>query len=207
MARNPQPVRVEPETKAYPHYDHKSRECFLNLERTHVVVRPVFERLFRPHGLSGSTFNILMILRSSEAPLAPHAIGEQVVVTRPTVTGLLNSLESQKLIRREADPIDGRRVRISLTKSGRERVEALLPAVFALEQELFADLSTDEKETLIALLAKVQATAIVASRQKAARTDCQSSTSAGLAPSNERVHTKADQRQRPTTSSAGQSSQ
>ena len=155
MARNLQPVRVEPETSGYPHYDHKSRECFLNLERTHILVRPVFERLFRPYGLSGSTFNILMILRSSEAPLAPHAIGEQVVVTRPTVTGLLNSLEAQGFIRRDADPVDGRRVRISLTKAGKERVEALLPAVFALEKELFADLSTREKETLITLLANV----------------------------------------------------
>jgi hypothetical protein len=78
----------------------------------------------------------------------------------------LNSLESQRLIRREADPVDGRRVRISLTRSGAECVEALLPAVFALEKELFADLSLDEKETLITLLAKVQATAVAASRKK-----------------------------------------
>jgi MarR family transcriptional regulator, lower aerobic nicotinate degradation pathway regulator len=89
-----------------------------------------------------------------------------VVVTRPTVTGLLNSLESQGLIRREADPADGRRVRISLTRAGRERVEALLPAVFGLEKELFSELSAREKETLLTLLAKVQTTALAASRGK-----------------------------------------
>jgi DNA-binding PadR family transcriptional regulator len=76
----------------------------------------------------------------------------------------LNSLESQGLILREADPVDGRRVCISLSKRGRERVEALLPEVFALEQELFAPLSTREKETLITLLAKVHATAVAVSR-------------------------------------------
>src|SRR5690348_7373616 len=94
------PVRVQQEFKQYAHYDHSSRECFLNLERTHITVRPLFERLFRPYGLSGSTFNVLMVLRSAEAALAPHEIGEQVVVTRPTVTGLLETLERRGLVRR-----------------------------------------------------------------------------------------------------------
>ncbi len=150
------PVRVELERRQYPHYDHSSRECFLNLERTHVVVRPLFEQLFRPYGLSGSTFNILMILRSAAQPLAPFAIGERIVVSRATVTGLLDSLESQALIRRDADPTDGRRLLISLTRDGRDLVESLMPEVFALQQDVFAALDAQEKETLIALLGKVQ---------------------------------------------------
>jgi DNA-binding MarR family transcriptional regulator len=166
VARKVQPVRADPELKSWPQYDHKSRECFLNLERTHIVVRPLFERLFRPYGLSASTFNILMILRSSETPLAPHAIGQKVVVTRPTVTGLLNSLESQGLITREPDPLDGRRVRVTLTKLGTERVEAVLPEVFALQKQIFASLTAQEKATFIALLGKIQATADAASRKK-----------------------------------------
>ncbi len=169
VANHPLPVRVEPELKQYPHYDHKSRECFLNLERAHVVVRPLFERLFRRHGLSGSTFNILMILRGAASPMAPFAIGERIVVTRATVTGLLDSLESKRLIRRDPDPADGRRLLISLTKSGSELVESLMPDVFALQQVIFAGLSADEKETLIALLGKVEAAAEGGLAKRAAR--------------------------------------
>jgi hypothetical protein len=38
-------------------------------------------------------------------------------------------------------------------------VEALLPQVFELLEEIFAGLTAEEKESLILLLAKVQATA------------------------------------------------
>jgi DNA-binding MarR family transcriptional regulator len=164
-----EPVRIERETKSYPNYDHASRESFLNLERAHVLVRPLFEHLFRPYGVSGSTFNVLMILRYSKTPLAPHEIGERVVVTRPTVTGLLHSLESQGLIKRDPDPGDGRRRRVQLTDSGKELVEDLLPQVFALLNEIFSGLTASEKETLIQLLAKVQATAVDVSHKKSER--------------------------------------
>ena len=166
MAENAQPVRRQPELKQYPQYDHSSRECFLNLERTHVIVRPFFERLFRQHGLSGSSFNVLSILRRAASPLAPREIGERVVVSRPTVTGLLETLESRGLVRRDTDPSDGRRRRVALTKAGDQLVETLLPDVFALQVEMFTGLTAVEKETLIQLLGRIQATMIGVSNKK-----------------------------------------
>jgi DNA-binding MarR family transcriptional regulator len=152
------PVRTGRESEQeFPVYDHEARECVLNLSRAHQLVWPIFEGYFRRFGLSAGAFNVLMILRSAEAPLPPYVIGERILVTRSAVTAILTTLEARGFITRETHPTDRRMFLIEITQQGWDHVQQMLPGLFRLEHEAFACLTKDEKETLIRLLGKVQA--------------------------------------------------
>jgi DNA-binding MarR family transcriptional regulator len=151
------PVRTghEPED-AFPIYDHGARECMLNRVRAYTLVWPQLEALFRHFGLNGGAFNVLMILRSAEAPLQPYVIGQRALVTRSAITAILAKLERQELISRATHPIDRRMFLIEITPRGRALAERILPHAFRLEHSIFSCLTVEEQETLIALLGKVE---------------------------------------------------
>ncbi|MEY2463907.1 MAG: hypothetical protein QOH64_2045, partial [Acidimicrobiaceae bacterium] len=60
-----------------------------------------------------------MILDGSDRPLCPNELGERRLVTRGTVTGVLDSLEERGLVVRTPHPDDRRMLLIELTAKGR----------------------------------------------------------------------------------------
>lgn len=157
MADTKGPIRVDPDLgRAHPGADPLSTEVVINLLRTDSIVNAELTRLFRQHGLSTATFNVLMILDGAATPLCPFEIGERLLVTRGTVTGLLDSLERQALIRRTAHPEDRRMLQIALTPKGKSLLKRVLPEHFPNEAAMMSVLSEREKQTLVRLLGKLQ---------------------------------------------------
>jgi len=151
------PVRTGHEpAEEFPIYSHGARECMLNLVRAHMLVRPQLEAMLRHFDLNGGAFNVLMILRSAEAPLQPYVIGERALVTRSAITAILAKLERQELISRATHPTDRRMFLIEITPRGHELAERILPHAFRLEHTIFSCLTAEEQETLIVLLGKVE---------------------------------------------------
>lgn len=155
MAKTPIRVGGDHE-KRYPGADALATECAVNLLRTESLFSTAIGALLRRYGLSIATFNVLMILEGAGEPLCPWQIGERLLVTRGTVTGLLDSLEKQDLIRRSVHPDDRRMLQIEATPKARALLDELLPEHFPAEAELMAGLSTHEKQTLVRLLGKLQ---------------------------------------------------
>ncbi len=119
MVREP-PIRVEDDhARRYPGADKLATEVVVNLVRTESLVAAEVNGRFRRFGLTGSTFNVLMILNNAPEPLSPHQLGERLLVTRGTVTGLLDTLQRQGLVRRIPHPDDRRMLLIELTDTGR----------------------------------------------------------------------------------------
>jgi MarR family transcriptional regulator, negative regulator of the multidrug operon emrRAB len=83
-------------------------------------------RILGAAGLSEGRFAVLLLLEQG-ASLTPAELAEQLGVTRATVTGLIAGLERQGLVRREADPSDGRRARLDLTAAGSSAIREVLP--------------------------------------------------------------------------------
>jgi len=79
-----------------------------------------------------------------------------LLVTRGTVTGLLDSLEHRGLIERAQHPEDRRMVSVSITERALALLEDLLPGHWANERNMLAGLSEREKNSLVRLLGKVQ---------------------------------------------------
>ncbi len=94
------------------------------------------EDLLRPHALTFARFEVLRLLAFSRRGLLPVGkIGERLQVHPASVTNAVQRLEDAGLVRRGANPDDGRSVLATITPAGRELVErctALLnDAVFA----------------------------------------------------------------------------
>jgi len=156
--------------KEFPDLDPSAAEVFLNLLRAGDEVFGVVEHNFTRQGLSQGRFGVLMLLwRSALAqertgtgggclpagPLTPAELAEAAGVTRATMTGLIDTLERDGLVRRESDPSDRRMMPVKLTAKGRKLLEEMLPGHFRLMAEIMRPLSEVERKTLVRLLNKI----------------------------------------------------
>ena len=136
--------------------DQSSLECVQILQRTEGLLAGRLNTRFRPYGLSSATFNVLVVLLGAGGSLSPCEIGEQLLVTRGTVTGLLDSLERQRLVQRLPHPKDRRMLLIELTDEGRALLDRLLPEHHRGISDLLACLSESEKAAFTEVLGKIQ---------------------------------------------------
>jgi DNA-binding MarR family transcriptional regulator len=84
------------------------------------------ERWAESHGLTESRLQILTYLYISPDHQMPlGALAEAQNVAPRTITGLIDNLERDGLVRRVPDPSDRRSVRARLTKAGLARMEAM----------------------------------------------------------------------------------
>lgn len=155
MARGPLRVEVD-HARRYPGADKLATECVINLIRTVSLVTVELERIFRRHGLTGPGFNVLMLVEGAGGSLSPHEIGERRLVTRGTVTGLLDTLEKQGLVRRTQHPDDRRRLLIELTDRGRRILSDARDELFPAQAEMTAVLNRQKKAALVGALGKLQ---------------------------------------------------
>jgi DNA-binding MarR family transcriptional regulator len=140
----------------YPEIDPEAVEAFLFLMRTGSDVVMAVEKYFSRHKMSHAGFSVLMILhRQPKIGLNPSDLAVRCGVTRATMTGLLDSLQRQKLIRRERDQTDRRTVLIRLNSFGIEVLESLLHVYYRRVALLMSGLSTAEKKQLVVILKQV----------------------------------------------------
>jgi DNA-binding MarR family transcriptional regulator len=114
--------------------------------------------LLKPFDLTPASGLVLSMLADSESPLAPNEIAERLIITRATVTGLLDSLERREYIRRQPHPEDRRMILAEITETGRAVAFAFRPIVHEHQKEWFAVLSEEEQLQLIDFLHRLQAT-------------------------------------------------
>jgi DNA-binding MarR family transcriptional regulator len=141
----------------YPDGDRLSTEVFLNIGVLAGAVRSAIERLVADRGLpSMAAFNVLSVLAGDPAPLRPSVVASRMMVTRATITGLLDSLARRGLVRRLASGDDGRTRPVSITPAGRRITTRLVPEMHRFERELLSVLDRDEREALLVVVARLQ---------------------------------------------------
>ena len=72
------------------------------------------------------------------------------------MTGLIDTLERDGLVKREPDPNDRRMMSVVLTAKGERFLENFLPGHFKLISSLMATLTEPERKSLVTLLVKLQ---------------------------------------------------
>ena len=112
---------------------------------------------FAASGLELWEFDVLSALRRAGAPyqLSPKALLQQTLVSSGTMTNRIDRLVQRKLVTRDADPHDGRGILVSMTETGRERVDAAIRLLLVAESELLDRLPKADQERLSALLRKL----------------------------------------------------
>ncbi len=111
-------------------------------------------------GFSYAQYRVLMSLLFNEwlgntDGMNPSEISAQQGTGRNTVSALIRTLEDDGLIERRLDENDRRRFNIALTEAGRQRVRQHANSHMQFVDHIFAAFSTEEMETLGALLQKL----------------------------------------------------
>ncbi len=149
--------------KRYPALEPSACEVFLHLLRTGDEAFRVIEQHFQARGLSQGRFTVLMLLCDKTCgeshALTPAQLAEKAGVTRATMTGLIDTLERDKMVLRQPDPADRRQITVSLTPRGLAFLNDLLPEHFRRIASLLLVLSEKERRTIVRLLGKIAARA------------------------------------------------
>lgn len=98
-------------------------EAVLNIVRTANVLSLKGAALFRKFGLTEAQFNVLFALKYKERPWTQSDLGKRLVVTRASITSVLDKLEEKKLVRRASVPDNRRIYHVELTERGRALVD------------------------------------------------------------------------------------
>ena len=105
-------------------------------------------------GLGHSDFAVLEVLLHKGAQPV-NIIGRKVLLTSGSITAAVDRLESKKLLRRRADPKDGRSRIVQLTKRGRHLIERAFQKHAMDMEQTMAVLRSSERAELVHLLKKV----------------------------------------------------
>lgn len=147
--------------KQFPDLEPSAGEAFLHLLRAGDEAFSVTERHLSAHNITQGRFMVLMILMNSARgdcgarPLSPAELADRTGVTRATMTGLVDTLERDGLVKREPSPDDRRMMAVQLTPRGEAALHEILPGYFQQMSALMQPLSAAERRTLVSLLAKL----------------------------------------------------
>lgn len=142
----------------YPWADLDTIETVVTLLRMQGRLARNLDEQFRPFGLTAAKFDLLLVLhRAPGQRLTMWEIGRHLRVTRTNVTGLVDGLERDNLVRRLPHPEDRRSLLAELTPAGEDLVHRALPETWRWMDDLLGDFSLDEKHEMLRLLRKVQA--------------------------------------------------
>ncbi len=143
----------------FPDLDPSATEVFLYLLRAGDEAFRIADEHLAHHQVSQGRFTVLMQLleksKSCPQPRTPAELADAAGVTRATMTGLIDTLERDGLVTRKPDPNDRRMTWVALTPHGQARLQEILPGHFKLMGALMANLSEDERKTLVRLLTKI----------------------------------------------------
>jgi MarR family 2-MHQ and catechol resistance regulon transcriptional repressor len=131
-------------------------EALLNILHTANLLHAKGAQLFRRYGLTEAQFNVLFALKYKRSSWTQSDLGKRLVITRASVTSVLDRLERKGYIRRER--VDGnRRIRhVVLTQEGKALITKVERIYRRAVHRALRDLSDAQCAALIDKLEKVR---------------------------------------------------
>jgi DNA-binding MarR family transcriptional regulator len=121
------------------------------LKRAQYQLRQATDEAARRQGITTPQYAALDVLERSPG-LWGAALARACFVTPQAMNELLARLERAGLVTRAGDPSHGRRLRYTLTATGRRRLHALTADMDAVQERMVAGLTPEQVETLSAWL-------------------------------------------------------
>lgn len=126
-----------------------------NLKRAYVIVQADFRKALGDDGMSARVFSALSLCvrypNITQSELA-RAMG----IERSGLVAIVDELEAKNQLRRAPVPGDRRVQALVPTDEGRAAYNAAIKAVRAHEDLLFAEMTAQDKATLLSLLKKIR---------------------------------------------------
>jgi DNA-binding MarR family transcriptional regulator len=142
--------------RRYPDIEPYAVEAAMMLFRVSTDGLAAFDTHFARLRMSAGRMSVLTILnREPEKPLSPSTLADRAGVTRATMTGLLDRLDRDRLIKRSTDRADARRASVVLTQKGREFLDAVMPDHYRRIVAMMGGLTQDEQRKLTDMLYRI----------------------------------------------------
>jgi DNA-binding MarR family transcriptional regulator len=131
-----------------------AEETIDNLYRVSALLDYMRLHFWDSQQLTVTQLRLLGFLRDEEG-LSNADLAERLLVTRPSVSALLDRLERGGFIRRETSPTDRRGIRIYLEPRGRDAISYARQDARAFARDLLEGLSDEEVDSIGAALRKL----------------------------------------------------
>jgi MarR family 2-MHQ and catechol resistance regulon transcriptional repressor len=132
-------------------------ETVLNVVHTANMLAALGARLFRRFDLTEAQFNVLFSLKHKNVKITQSDLGKRLVVTRASITSVLDKLQEKTLIERVIVPGNRRIHHVELTAKGRRLIDKIEPHYRQALQAVMSGLDEPECRELIGLLERVRA--------------------------------------------------
>ena len=115
---------------------------------------PRLDAVFADHDLESWEFDVLATLLRNGDPhqMTPGELLDSMMITSGAMTNRIDRLEARGYVGRSKSEIDGRRVLVTLTDDGREKVDAALVDHAANELAIINSLEAEDRRRLVDLL-------------------------------------------------------
>jgi DNA-binding MarR family transcriptional regulator len=135
------------------------REPFLATLRELARCFQAFESHSAAHirslGLTPPQFDIVATLGNT-AGMSFKELGEKTLITKGTLTGVVDRLEARGVVRRVGSDADRRSTRVELTEAGAALFDDVFPGVVARTKQVFDRLGESERLALEASLRRLR---------------------------------------------------
>lgn len=111
----------------------------------------------RTLGLTPPQFDIVATLGNT-AGMSFKELGEKTLITKGTLTGVVDRLEARGIVRRVGSDADRRSTRVELTDAGNTLFDEVFPGIVARTKLVFDILGEDERQALEAGLRRLRET-------------------------------------------------
>ena len=134
-------------------------EALLGIVRTSGVLMDDFDQMLKPHGITGTQYNVLRILRGAEPNgLCRNELRDRMLTRMPDVTRLLDRMEEASLVERTRGDEDRRIVETRITKEALRLLGKLDKLVAEDQKRRFEGVSAKQLQSLIDVLGTIRNT-------------------------------------------------
>jgi DNA-binding MarR family transcriptional regulator len=141
--------------------DHKTElRLWLRLLTCTTLIEGEVRRRLREHfDVTLPRFDLLAQLDRAPNGITLGELSQRMMVTNGNITGVVDRLEEQGLVKRRPSPSDRRVQYVGLTANGRKFFRTMARANADWVGEMFAELSGDDIDNLMHVLAKTKSSA------------------------------------------------
>ena len=137
--------------------NHQSLKLWLRmLSCTTLIETEIRTRLRTEFGITLPRFDLMAQLDRHPEGLRMGELSKRMMVTSANVTGIVNLLEQEDLVARDAVPGDGRAYSVRLTPAGRRSFKRMAARHEAWIIELMGGLQENERATMMAMLSTLK---------------------------------------------------
>jgi DNA-binding MarR family transcriptional regulator len=146
----------------FPDMDPSAMEAYLFLLKAGTDCVEFGHEYLASHGVSSGRFTVLMLIYKRQvfcptgnSAITPAELADMAGCTRATMTGLIDTLERDRLVKRIPDEKDRRMMTVNITPKGSALITKIMPGHLKRIADLMSCLNESERKTMVRLLDKV----------------------------------------------------